>query len=113
GLPPLICASDGNHGLAVAAAARFAGGPARIFLHAGVPRVRARRIEQQGAAIAGVDGTYDDAGDAAAAAARAGAGILIADTAADAADPVVRDVMPGYGVIAHELRLQLEGAQRP
>src|ERR1044072_7347271 len=25
-LPPLICASDGNHGLAVAAAAKFAGG---------------------------------------------------------------------------------------
>ena len=108
-VPALICASDGNHGLAVAAAARFAGAPARIFLHAGVPAVRARRIEQQGADIAWVDGTYDDAVDAAAAAARAGAGILVADTAADAADPVVRDVMAGYGVIAHEVRQQLEG----
>src|SRR5262249_8140171 len=28
-LPTLICASDGNHGLAVAAAAEFAGAPAR------------------------------------------------------------------------------------
>jgi diaminopropionate ammonia-lyase len=113
GLPPLICASDGNHGLAVAAAARFAGAPARIFLHAGVPAARARRIEQQGAAIVRVDGTYDDAVDAAAAAARDGAGILVADTAADAEDPVVRDVMAGYGVIAHEIRLQLQAAQRP
>ena len=50
-LPALICASDGNHGLAVAAAARFAGTAARIFLHSGVPAIRARRIEQQGGEI--------------------------------------------------------------
>ncbi|TNC05458.1 pyridoxal-phosphate dependent enzyme, partial [Methylobacterium terricola] len=34
GQPALVCASDGNHGLAVAAAARFAGAAARVFLHA-------------------------------------------------------------------------------
>jgi diaminopropionate ammonia-lyase len=109
-LPHLICASDGNHGLAVAAAARFAGTGARVFLHAGVPRVRARRIEAQGGEIEWVPGTYDDAVDAAARAAQAGAGILVADTTNDAADPVVRDVMAGYGVIAHEVRRQVEAA---
>jgi diaminopropionate ammonia-lyase len=88
-LPALICASDGNHGLAVAAAARFTGSAARIFLHRGVPPVRARRIEQQGAEISWVQGTYDDAVDAASAAARAGAGILIADTTDNPGDPVV------------------------
>ena len=114
-LPALICASDGNHGLAVAAAARFAGAPARIFLHSGVPAIRARRIEQQGGEIAWVHGTYDDAVDAAAAAARAGAGILVADTTDDPADPVVADVMTGYGVIAVEVRRQIEasGHRRP
>src|SRR4029077_14269093 len=62
GAPPaLICASDGNHGLAVASAARFAGAPARIFLHSGVPAIRARRIEAEGAEIVRVQGTYDDA----------------------------------------------------
>src|SRR5262245_58168185 len=71
-LPPLICASDGNHGLAVAAAAKFAGTAARIYLHKGVPPLRARRIEQRGGEIAWVQGTYDDAVDAAASAARAG-----------------------------------------
>jgi diaminopropionate ammonia-lyase len=106
-LPALICASDGNHGLAVAAAARFAGARAKIFLHAGVPQLRARRIEAEGGEIAWVEGTYDDAVDAAAEAARAGAGILIADTAPDASDPIVRDVMAGYGVIAHEVRQQV------
>src|SRR3546814_19678996 len=59
-LPMLICASDGNHGLAVAAAAGFAGGTARIFLHGGVPPNRARRIERQGAGIVWIEGTYDD-----------------------------------------------------
>jgi diaminopropionate ammonia-lyase len=47
--PTLITASDGNHGLAVAAAARFAGAPARIFLPDSVSQARARRIEDQGA----------------------------------------------------------------
>jgi len=110
GLPALLCASDGNHGLAVAAAARFAGAPARIFLHRAVTPVRARRIEAMGAAIAWVDGTYDDAVDAAAAAARATGGILVADTTDDPADPVVADVMAGYGVIAAEIRRQFPPA---
>jgi len=109
-LPALICASDGNHGLAVAAAAKFAGTAARIFLHKGVPAVRARRIEQQGGEIAWVQGTYDDAVDAAAAAARAGAGILVADTTDNPGDPVVGDVMTGYGVIAAEVRQQAAAA---
>jgi diaminopropionate ammonia-lyase len=114
-LPQLICASDGNHGLAVAAAARFAGTKARVFLHAGVPPVRARRIEAQGATIEWVQGTCDDAVDAAARVAQEGATILVADTAHDPADPVVRDVMAGYGVIAHEVRRQVEtaGHRRP
>src|SRR3954467_15792927 len=109
GLTALICASDGNHGLAVAAAARFAGAPARIFLHAGVPAVRARRIEAQGAEIVWVQGTYDDAVDAAAAAAKAGAGILVADTGG-IDDPIVADVMAGYGVLAAEIRQQADAA---
>jgi diaminopropionate ammonia-lyase len=109
----LICASDGNHGLAVAAAAKFAGTSARIFLHNGVSAIRARRIEQQGGEIAWVRGTYDDAVDAAAAAARAGMGILIADTTDDPNDPVVADVMTGYGVIATEVRRQAEAAGYP
>jgi diaminopropionate ammonia-lyase len=109
-LPALICASDGNHGLAVAAAARFAGAPARVYLHAGVPAARAQRIAAEGAAIVRVEGTYDDAVEAAAEAARAGDGILVADTTHDPADPVVGDVMAGYGVMAAEIRRQIEVA---
>ncbi|MFO1069842.1 MAG: pyridoxal-phosphate dependent enzyme [Geminicoccaceae bacterium] len=110
GLPPLLCASDGNHGLAVAAAARMAGGPARIYLHSGVPAVRAARIEAEGAEIAWVRGTYDDAVDAAARSARAGGGILVADTTDEPDDPVVGDVMAGYGVMAAEIRRAVDAA---
>lgn len=110
GLPALICASDGNHGLAVAAAAKFAGAPARIYLHTGVGAARARRIEAQGAEIAWIDGTYDDAVDAALAAANAGEGVLVADTTHDPTDPISADVLAGYGVIASEIRRQVEAA---
>jgi diaminopropionate ammonia-lyase len=110
GQPTLICASDGNHGLAVAAAARFAGTRALVYLHGGVPQARARRIMEQGAEIVRTDGTYDDAVDAAAAASRGGIGILVADTTDNPDDPVVRDVMAGYGVIAEEIRHQVEVA---
>ncbi|MDE2006981.1 MAG: pyridoxal-phosphate dependent enzyme [Rhodospirillales bacterium] len=106
GQPALLCASDGNHGLAVAAAARFAGAGARVYLHRGVPEIRARRIADQDAELRWVNGTYDDAVDAAAEAARTGAGILVADTTDDPNDPVVRDVMAGYGVMAGEIRDQ-------
>lgn len=106
-LPRLICASDGNHGLSVAAAARQAGAPATIYLHRGVNPARARRIEAFGASIAWVEGSYDDAVDAAEAASRDGAGILVADTSADLSDPVVRHVMDGYATISRELTAQL------
>jgi diaminopropionate ammonia-lyase len=112
GQPALLCASDGNHGLAVAAAARAAGAPAVVFLHSGVPPARAARITAMGGAVRWISGTYDDAVDAAVAAAAAGEGLLVADTALDPADPVVGDVMAGYGIIAAEIRDEA-GAPRP
>ena len=109
-LPRLICASDGNHGLAVAAAARLAGSSARVYLHQHVPQSRARRIAAQGAEINWVNGTYDDSVDAALAAAQRGAGLLISDTSARADDPVVADVMQGYALMADEIVEQLTAA---
>lgn len=114
-LPALITASAGNHGLAVAAAAKFAGAPARIYLYPGVPTARVRRIEAQGAEIVWIDGNYDDAVDLAAAAAKAGEGILVADTSTDPDDQPVADIVAGYGVMAAEIRRQVEasGSLRP
>jgi diaminopropionate ammonia-lyase len=112
-LPALLTASAGNHGLAVAAAARFAGARARIFLYPGVSKARRRRIEEAGAEIVDIDGTYDDAVTAARAAADAGGGILVPDTSSDPNDPIVADVMAGYGVLSHEIRQQLDRLPQP
>lgn len=101
--PRLICASEGNHGLAVAAAANKAGTRAIVFLPREVSRIRAGRIEAFDAEIVRIDGTYDDAVAAAEAAAARGDGLLIADTASDPDSPVVNDVMAGYGLLAGEL----------
>ena len=102
-LPRLICASDGNHGLAVAVAAQTAGTTASIYLPLNVSRDRCARIEGVGATLVRVNGTYDDAVDQAAAAAKRGEGLLIPDTTSDPADPVVRDVMAGYALLSSEL----------
>ena len=106
-LPRLICASDGNHGLSVAAAAAKAGAKATIYLPTSASPIRADRIESVGGEIHWVNGTYDDAVSAAAAAAERGEGLLIPDTSPDPNDPVVEDVMAGYGIITQELRNQL------
>ena len=108
-LPALVCASDGNHGLAVAAAARLAATQAQVFLPDIVPAARAARIAAQGAEIVRVAGTYDEAVRAAARAARERGDLLIADTSADEGDPVVGDIMAGYRIIADEVRAQIVG----
>ncbi len=113
-LPQLICASDGNHGLSVAAAARRAGTGATIFLPASVDAFRAARIETIGGTVKRVAGTYDDAVDEARACAARGEGLLIPDTTQDRPDPVVQDVMSGYSIMTAELREQFDGlAVRP
>ncbi|WP_036107007.1 pyridoxal-phosphate dependent enzyme [Lysobacter capsici] len=103
----LVCASDGNHGLSVAAAAQHAGVVATVFLPEAVGSVRAARIRALGGDVVTVAGSYDDAVLAARDVAARGDGLLIADTSDDATDPAVIDVMAGYGLIARELAPQL------
>ena len=113
--PRLICASDGNHGLSVAAAARRAGTNASVYLPAHVSPRRAARIEAVGGEVVRISGTYDDAVQAAAGAAARGEGLLIPDTTPDPDDPVVQDVMAGYALLTHELIAQFrdEICERP
>lgn len=110
-MPRLICASDGNHGLAVAAAARLIGSRATIYLHPLVSQSRIDRISAQGADVVIVNGNYDDAVVTAGRAAAAGNGILVADTGDEASDPVLADVMAGYSVIGDEISEQLAAQQ--
>jgi diaminopropionate ammonia-lyase len=109
-LPALICASDGNHGLAVAAAAKRAGTKAFIYLPTQVSPIRAQRIDVMGGEIVRIRGTYDDAVDEAARASARGDGLLISDTSSDADDAIVREVMAGYTLITRELSSQFRDA---
>lgn len=106
-LPRLLCASSGNHGLAVAAAARRAGADCSVYLPVGTDPLRVAHVQAMGGKIVRVRGTYDDAVQAAAEAAERGDGLLIADTSTDPDSIVVQDVMEGYGRMTREIRAQL------
>jgi threonine dehydratase len=74
-LPPeqaargLVTASGGNHGLGVAFAGRLAGAPVTIYLPANVPAAKAAKLERWGAKIVRAGEVWDDANEAALAAA--------------------------------------------
>jgi diaminopropionate ammonia-lyase len=107
-LPRLLCASDGNHGLAVAAVARKARTTATVYLPSEANKARAARIEATGAHVEWIPGTYDDAVLEAAKAASNGEGLLVPDTSADAGDLVIRDVLDGYSLLTREIVAQLK-----
>lgn len=109
-LPAVICASHGNHGLAVAAAAEIAKTAALIYLPEATCEARVRRLRAHGAELIFVKGSFDDAAAAAASAAAAGEGILVADTSDDKNCQVVADIIAGYELIAGEIAGQIEGA---
>lgn len=104
----LLCASAGNHGLSVAEMGRIVGAETIIYLHRGANPVRARRILGTGARIEWVEGTFDDAVEAAACAANSGGGILVPDTSDNPDSRAVSYVMEGYSVIARELLEQFK-----
>lgn len=106
-LPPgapfvAAAATDGNHGLALAWAARRRGGSARIFVGRDVDAPRLNRIRAEGAEIVVVDGTYDDAVLAAERAEREDGALLVTDTDYDGSRPVATAIMAGYAVLAEE-----------
>jgi threonine dehydratase len=65
----LVTASGGNHGLGVAFAGRLAGAPVTIYLPANVPPAKAKKLERWGARVVWEGDVWDDANEAALAAA--------------------------------------------
>lgn len=117
GAPPAaltaVAATDGNHGLALAWAATASGCQARIFVGTAVDAVRIARIRAAGAEVEVVAGTYDDAVEAAARAARVPGVLLITDTDTAGDLPVTRAIMAGYSVLAREVHAQTGGQTQP
>ena len=106
----VCCASDGNHGLAVAWVARRAGARCAVFLPGPVSEGRERAIAAQGADIVRVDGSYGEAVRACADEARARGWLLVSDTSHAGGDEAPSRVMHGYAMLVDESRDALGGA---
>lgn len=97
----VVTASGGNHGLAVAYAARAIGVPATVYLPTHTPAEKAERMESWGATVVRAGEVWDDAH--AAALAHAGSGPTALTYVHPFADP---DVVAGQGTVGLELHAQ-------
>lgn len=107
----VVCATEGNHGRAVAHFARRFGHRSVVVIPAGVGAPAVEAIAAEGAVIRRVDGDYDVAVAEAAALSEAGAGhVLVQDTAWDGYTRVPGAVVEGYSTLFHEVDEQLGAA---
>jgi diaminopropionate ammonia-lyase len=111
--PPFTacCATDGNHGRAVAWAAQSLGLPCVVFLHKGVSTRRADAIAGHGAQVRRAEGNYDDSVRAAAKCAEANGWRVISDTAYPGFTRTPTEVLCGYLGLMHEIQMQLDQMQ--
>ncbi len=100
----VTCATDGNHGRAVAWGAKRVGARAVILVHETVSRGRVEAIAAFGAEVRRVPGTYDDAVRHCAEVAATEGWQIVSDTSWPGYDGVPRLVMQGYAVLAAEIR---------
>lgn len=98
----VISATDGNHGRALAAAARSVGCRCVIVLHAQVSDEREAPIAALGAEIVRIRGNYDQSVQHAAHLAAEQGWQVVSDTSYDGYEEIPRDVMQGYGILADE-----------
>lgn len=103
-----VCASAGNHGMAVAAGAQLFGATARIHLAETVPEEFAVRLRAKGADVVRSGSDYEASVAAAVADAEATGAIHLADGSWPGYTEPPRLVMEGYTVIAEEMRNDLE-----
>lgn len=99
----LVCASEGNHGRAVARAARDAGCASRVYMAHDVAQSRVDAIAGEGATVVRVQGTYDDAVRSLQEEAAAHRWTIVSDTAWPGYDRVPFLIMLGYTRMLEEL----------
>ncbi len=106
-----VCASAGNHGMAVAAGARIFGARSRIFLAKDVPAGFETRLrERQGAEVVRAGDTYEQSVEAAKRNAEDTGAILLADGSWPGYVHPPSLVMEGYTAMAEELRESFEAS---
>lgn len=101
------CATDGNHGRAVAWIARLLERPAVVFVPRGTVQARIDAIESEGAAVTVVSGGYDEAVGRAAEKGEEKNVIVVADVAYPGYTTIPRYIQEGYLTIFREASIQL------
>ena len=102
----VVCASEGNHGRAVARAAREAGCSARVYMAHDAAAARATAIAGEGAEVIRVDGSYDDAVRVLQKDADAHGWTIVSDTAWPGYERIPFLIMLGYTRMMDEIRDQ-------
>ena len=110
----LATASEGNHGRAVARMARWLGMAANILLPASTAQARIDLIRDERARVTLIDGTYDEAVEAAAKL-DGRRSLVISDTAWPGYEEIPKWVVDGYSTLFREVDSQLaeSGGQQP
>jgi len=104
----LTCATDGNHGRAVAHMAAVLGLAAHVLVPEGIAQARVDAIAGEGAYVEVFDGTYDEAIEHAAGLAD-DQHVVVSDTSWPGYEEVPRRVIDGYATAFGELDRQLAG----
>jgi diaminopropionate ammonia-lyase len=99
----LVCASEGNHGRAVARAAASVGCACRVYMAHDAAASRVDAIADEGAKVIKVEGSYDDAVRVMEAEARQNDWIIISDTAWPGYERIPRLIMLGYTHLLDEV----------
>lgn len=100
--PTFVTATDGNHGRAVAYAARQAGCQAVVFMPEGSSLQRLQAIREEGAKAEILPMDYDEAVRYSAQKAKENGWIFLQDTVVEDDEEIARTVMQGYGTMAME-----------
>ncbi|MCY0905556.1 diaminopropionate ammonia-lyase [Arthrobacter sp. H14-L1] len=108
----LVCATDGNHGRAVAHTAALLGLKARVFVPASIGQRAKDGIVSEGAQLTEVDEPYDNVVRKAARAAAADPqALLVQDTAWAGYEQIPGWIVQGYSTIFREIDAQLRDAR--
>lgn len=107
----VITATDGNHGRALAAAARRVGCRCVIVVHAQVSEERVAAMVALGAEVRRIAGNYDASVREAQRLAEQHGWQVVSDTSYEGYEDIPRDVMQGYSVIALEAMDQAVGLE--
>jgi diaminopropionate ammonia-lyase len=98
----LACATAGNHGRAVAHAARVMNLRAHVYMHKGSSPARIQAIASEGAQVTIVDGTYDDAVTRVVEDANKNGWCVVSDTSWEGYEAIPHDIMAGYTMLLAE-----------